>query len=174
MREIRFVAYVHLRNRWIAKDTPSFIQPWSHGYSATTLECEGVTPGDEKVRRATVIAESADKKKRLRHNPLRNRPATSTSTPRTSQMGVSGIGRQFCSAFNRFLRCCAVSLADRGGGPSTPQPCARLPQSPPRSFVQLKHKVLVVPIHISVPSQLGYTSDYCRPYPKGSLANLCV
>jgi hypothetical protein len=62
MREIRFVAYVHLRNRWIAKDTPSFIQPWSHGYSATTLECEGVTPGDEKVRRATVIAESADKK----------------------------------------------------------------------------------------------------------------
>jgi len=62
MREIRFVAYVHLRNRSIAKDTPSFIQPWSHGYSATTLECEGVTPGDEKVRRATVIAESADKK----------------------------------------------------------------------------------------------------------------
>jgi hypothetical protein len=87
--------------------------------------------------------------------------------------GVSGIGRQFCSAFNRFLRCCAVSLADRGGGPSTPQPCARLPQSPPRSFVQLKHKILVVPIHISVPSQLGYASEYCRPYPKGSLANLC-
>ena len=81
MREIRFVAYVHLRNRWIAKDTPSFIQPWSHGYSATTLECEGVTPGDEKVRRATVIAESAGKKKRLLQNPLRNRPATSTSTP---------------------------------------------------------------------------------------------
>jgi hypothetical protein len=62
MREIRFVAYVHFRNRRIAKDTPSFIQPWSHGYSDTTLECEGVTPGDEKVRRATVIAESADKK----------------------------------------------------------------------------------------------------------------
>ena len=172
MREIRFVAYVHLRNRWIAKDTPSFIQPWSHGYSATTLECEGVTPGDEKVRRATVIAESADKKAIAAKSVAES--AGHFYEYATSQMGVSGIGRQFCSAFNRFLRCCAVSLADRGGGPSTPQPCARLPQSPPRSFVQLKHKVLVVPIHISVPSQLGYTSDYCRPYPKGSLANLCV
>jgi hypothetical protein len=82
MREIRFVAYVHLRNRWIAKDTPSFIQPWSHGYSATTLECEGVTPGDEKVRRATVIAESADKKSDCCKIRCRiGRPATSTSTP---------------------------------------------------------------------------------------------